>query len=216
MIKILIGIPCIDRDYKYLNNLFNFINSNINNRYKLDIIIATRKCDKNTIEFAKKCKLIKCDNYSIEGRHNVKNIAIKRNKIIKYASNNNYDYLLFLDADILPYHGFIDDLLNLKSDVAVGLYPVRWYNNKSICFTISDNKYCIKELSELNTDDRIIIAGFGCCLIEKKLFNIEVKQLKYENNDFYLDGEDFGWFKDIYEKGYMVKNLTKNITHLSI
>ena len=217
MIKILIGIPCIDRDHKYLSNLFKIINNNKNNIYILDIIIATRKCDKNTIDFAKKeCKLIKCNNYSIKGRHNVKNIAIKRNKILKYASNNNYNYVLFLDADILPYNGFINDLLNLKSDVAVGLYPVRWYENKSICFTVTNNKYCIKELEEIRDNDRIVIAGFGCCLINQKLFDIEVKQLKFENHNYYLNGEDFGWFKEVYNRGFIVKTLSNNIQHLDL
>lgn len=107
MIKLLIGIPYIDRNHKQLSNLFKIINNNKNNIYILDIIIATRKCDKNTIDFAKKeCKLIKCNNYR-------------------------------------------------------------------------------KELEEIRDNDRIVIAGFGCCLINQKLFDIEVKQLKFENHNLF-------------------------------
>jgi hypothetical protein len=40
MVKILIGILCIDRDYKYLSNLFNFINQNNSKNYKCVLYVT--------------------------------------------------------------------------------------------------------------------------------------------------------------------------------
>ena len=85
------------------------------------------------------------------------------------------------------------NLLNLKSVVSVGLYPVRWYENKSICLTNSG----IKELKDLTINDKIIIAGFGCCLIKNNCFNVLVERLYIEVDNHWFDGEDFGWFKNI-------------------
>jgi len=102
------------------------------------------------------------------------------------------------------------NLLNLKSDVSVGLYPVRWYENKSICLTNSG----IKELKDLTNNDKIIIAGFDCCLLKNNCFNVSVERLYIEIDNHWFDGEDFGWFKKIYEKGIIIRALNKEIKHI--
>ena len=212
--KILVGILCIDRDSQYLEELLKIIDENksANYKYILDVCLITRTSDKKTIKIMQKTQheLLLYDHYEIKGRHNIEHIANKRNKIISYARKNKYHALLFLDADIVPHKGFIDELLDLKSDIAVALYPVRWFYNLPCCLT--DKGF--KIMNQIQDDDKIIVAGFGCCLIKNKCFNVKAEQLRKEEGEFYLEGEDFGWFKNANKKGYIVKALKKPVRHI--
>lgn len=208
--NIIVGILGIDRDIHNLKKLIDLI--------KYDIVLITREMDLKVINFIKefrKIKLIVVPNYEIKERHNVENIAMKRQIIINYSRDNNYDYLLFCDSDMLLPDNCIEDMIeiskNNNNSIVCGIYPVVWGNGKAIIFT---NKG-LKEYKDINEKDKIIIGGFGCTLINSRFFNIPIKisSIKLNDNTF-LTGEDFGWYIELYNRNIVVKPYLKSIiTH---
>lgn len=215
MNKILIGILCIDRDHMNISKLYNSLpkqhcDSNI------DILVVTRKCDKRTIKKFNKyddVKIIQVSNYKIIGRHNIDAIIKKRGIILKYATDNNYDKLLFVDSDIVLYENILIDMekLSNESTIVCGIYPIKWANKKAIALC-TDGK--LKTFDQITPTDNLLIGGFGCCLIPKQAFNIKLECKIFELNSITLYGEDFGWFLNANTQNFVVKPLlTRIIEH---
>lgn len=53
---------------------------------------------------------------------NMQKLINSRNKILQYAVENNYDYILMMDADVIPPKNIIKELLSCKKDIISGLY----------------------------------------------------------------------------------------------
>jgi GT2 family glycosyltransferase len=122
-----------------------------------------------------------------------------RNKIIDFAVNNNYDYILMLDSDVMPPKNIIQELLNCKKDIVSGIYynyfivsgktqwlPVAWkeitekefevmtkqVNFPSFIKSHLDIKRHLTE-EEVNTNNllEVLVPSAGCMLISKKVFS---------------------------------------------
>jgi hypothetical protein len=193
--KILCGIVTIDRDAQYADALYKaLLQNNIN-----DIMVVTRITDSKSIEFWKdklpNDRLVCIDHYEIDDenkRHNMRKIAYKRNIIVKYAIDNNYTHIWFVDSDVIPTTGVLDELLRINSDIAIAAYKPKWY--PQVCVGIKDHN----DEYKLHIIDKNChgvkdckIAGFGCTLIKRKAyknFKIEVKNIKH------IYGDDIGFF----------------------
>ena len=110
-------------------------------------------------------------------------VAQNRNKIANYAIENKFDYILFIDSDIIVPPDALEKLLNQKTDIATG-----WYNcvtpegkivHSWMLFDAQNNKYVTRE-SALNIEmptpvEDVPAMGFGCVLLKTSL----LKQLPY-------------------------------------
>ncbi len=93
-----------------------------------------------------------------------------RNELVKMALNDNCDYVLFIDSDMLIPRGAIDKLLEMDVDIASGLYfskgkpylPVARVQEGDRHFFLEDFKY--------NDIMKVAGVGMGCCLIKTKVF----------------------------------------------
>ena len=156
------------------------------------------------------------------------NVADGRNNLVKIMQEGGYDYIFFVDNDVILPKNALVDLLSIGQQFCVGTYPRKeigtltkpnpWttlYNHNERNRTI----YCPTFLAfdKLPKDQVINVdcCGFGCTLIRKDLFD-EIEQPWFffaheeckEQWGEYCIGEDM-WFcrkvikagKDIYAHG---------------
>jgi hypothetical protein len=210
--SVLIGIVCINRDSDLCERLYKSI---LDNGGK-DIIIVTRKTDDKIIDFWKsRCKIIRTiPHYEISGRHNMQKIAEKRNIVIKYARKNKYNSVWFIDSDIIPTQGVLNELKKTKMAVCIAPYKVKWEGE--VCVGISSDKPPFVKVHAINEEDKTvprkecIIGGFGCTLIKKEAFKqkIEYKDLVNPVTGHKVEGEDIGFFLNCYKNGIKCEYLT--------
>ncbi len=207
--NVLTGIVCIDRDADLSRPLyFALLENNVN-----DIMVVTRETDKHTIQFWKdKATVVTIPHYEINGRHNMDKIAQKRQLVINYAKKK-YDAIWFVDSDLIPSKGILNELIKTNKDVCLAPYRVKWVG--SPCIGIRSNEYPYVKLHVITDEDKnydrlpFIIGGFACTLIKKSTFDIKVehKEIEKEIPDsppatmFVVEGEDIGFFMNCYKAG---------------
>ena len=111
--------------------------------------------------------------------------ARARNKICKLAINNNYDYILMVDSDIILPADTLIKMLNDPKPICLGCYPRK--NTKNGTFEIFKldqknyiNTFNYNEISGLNGKIEIKGGGFGCALIDVKILkNLTEPFFKY-------------------------------------
>ncbi len=134
------------------------------------------------------------------------NLVAKQEKARRLALDSGYDYLLFLEEDILPPPNAIELLLSCESDVAYSLYcfrrpPYLWSAfvvmdpDRMIGHPLTVNPSLTKSLFEKGSVIDADGVGFGCTLIkrdvlEKVPFRINYDRPHssggYSHSDFYL------------------------------
>src|SRR5258707_10741857 len=102
-----------------------------------------------------------------------------RNFCAKAAIEGNFDYLWFIDDDVLLMPEALDHLLALKSDIAAGITLIRGYPYNPMLFSFAKgrkNGPCMAEYLSLVQKDGSIrraqvldAVGFSCCLIRTYL-----------------------------------------------
>jgi len=117
-------------------------------------------------------------------------ITKARNLALKYAIEKNYDYILFIDADVLVPPDIIQKLLVHKKDIVSAIV---WVLDSNTDFPIpnawmEDGKSMPVDKIETGLV-KVERVGMGCTLISKKLFNKEFKVIRNEKGRVTL-GED--------------------------
>jgi hypothetical protein len=208
--KVLTGILYIDRDSDLSQKMYDALNEN----NVKDIMIVTRETDKKTIDFWKnKAMLVTVPHYEINGRHNMDKIAEKRQLIIDYAKKK-YDAIWFVDSDVIPTKGILNELIKTNKDICLAPYRVKWFG--SPCIGISSNEYPYVKLHKIDEEDKkenrkpFIIGGFACTLIKKSTFDIKVETKEITNSEIYVKGEDVGFFINCNNAGLKCEYLPNN------
>ena len=127
-------------------------------------------------------------------------IVRSRTILRDYAINNDYDWLLMLDQDVIPPRDVIEKLLAHKKRVICGVYygifqnklkPVAWYWDN---FYGSNNTNMFQFEHEKMQLYRLVYGffGLGCCLIHRSTLNkVEIRYVKdkdtFEDTWFALD-----------------------------
>ena len=92
-----------------------------------------------------------------------------RDAIVKVAIERNYDYIMWLDDDMVFPADVITELLKHDKDICSGLYFGRG-NYKPLIFDVkhdkTDDTYSLEQLYEYPKNSLMKVAGvgFGCCL----------------------------------------------------
>jgi len=118
-------------------------------------------------------------------------IDISRNTIAKYAMDNKFDYVFYLDSDImLPKNG-IKNLLSHDKDIVSGVYAYKQLGRNDVVlkrYTKDDPEdYDDLSVNEvIESKNRIISVdgfGFGCVLLKTEVFkNIKFPYFVYTQN----------------------------------
>ncbi len=118
--KVLVGCPtyigmkyCLSRFLERVKNLSY-------NNYEI-LIVDNSDTDEyyNLLSKEEGITVIK-DNFQSEKP--LLKVINSRNKIINYALENNFDYILMLDQDVIPTTNIIEELLKENKDLISGLY----------------------------------------------------------------------------------------------
>lgn len=194
--KILVASPTYDSmEYCVKDFLHSLKNIEYDN---YDILLVDNSRDNNFFEKLKEewdIILIKDTTNEIK---NKLRLVSSRNKIIDYAIKNNYDYILMMDADVLPPKNIIKELLKNNKDIVSGLYynyfivdgkqklnPVCWCEISDELFEKIKGKiklpdfikskadmrrFLTKEEAESNECVKVMHPSPGCMLIKRKVF----------------------------------------------
>lgn len=123
-------------------------------------------------------------------------IIENRNIIIDYCIKNNYDFLFFLDTDVIPPKDVIERLVSHDKDIAAGVYLANQVINGipkvlPVLRGLSEYKNFsrpieIREIKE-NKVFEVFGCGFGCCLIKRAV----LENVKLRFNLHLNSSEDF-------------------------
>lgn len=132
----------------------------------------------------------------------VEKITYSREMIRRYAVENNFDYIFFLDTDTIPYHkDAIQILLDHKKDVISGLYFYKNTKQPVVIDAETNTNISLAKCEDLALKREICEVwgfGFGCLLLSRRAF---------ENNAFDYDlfgeerSDDFGYCHVLEQSG---------------
>lgn len=116
-----------------------------------------------------------------------------RDAIVKTAIQRGYDYILWLDDDMVFPPDTLTKLLSHNKDICSGLYFGRG-NYKPLMFDVKydkeDDTYSLEQVLEYKQNDLMKVAGvgFGCCLTKvsvlKDIWNADIRGAKGTCFDF--------------------------------
>lgn len=139
--------------------------------------------------------------------HSIKRITDGRQRISDYAVEKGYDYLWFVDTDVVPPPDALSRLLSDRKDVVAGVYlSPRNFNGVSKIMPIvqdfaDEEGYCRPMgITEVLNDDVIEIScgGFGCTLSTREV--LEKVDMRYFEKS--MAGEDTAFFVDARDAGF--------------
>lgn len=147
-------------------------------------------------------------------------VDMARNRIGAHALSGGYDYLLFVDADVMPPPDALANLLEHDADVCTGWYvnrhaadgrrtclaglekPWKWYDADDLRAKRESGVYTL----------RVNGGGLGCCLVRTSVFDaLKFPWFVWEDVRFDRDtgevssrGEDVGFFVKLEQAGIPV------------
>lgn len=116
--------------------------------------------------------------------------AQARNKCAKEALEYNFDYLMFVDSDVILPDDAMVNMLQGDADIVLGIYPRKnTTTGQTEIFLPGVKDFTDRNnlnLADIPNQDRIAIkgGGLGCALIKCSLFNkLEYPYFKYVEYD---------------------------------
>ncbi|MAG77794.1 hypothetical protein CL616_00340 [archaeon] len=213
--KILVGCPTCDL-YEYcLDEYLQTVRNLTYPNYDLLIIDNSKNPD-----YHKKIKQAIKDDF-IEPA--VKRIVNSRNKLRKYALENNYDYFLSLEQDVIPPKDIIEQLLK-HNKKAISAVVFNKFNNNLLPMIWKENEKKLKfyQIEELEPPrlEKIRTSSLSCILIHKNI--LKKIEFRYEKDKNCFD--DMFFCNDLKKEGFSLyvdtsikcKHLIKNKTWKNI
>ena len=212
MKKVLIGAPCAAyKDYS-LNDYFQMIATQTYEEYDV-VLCVNGNTDEETHEFKtlmeqyewrtcagviKKPVVLELLNSQAVSR-NIR-IGYAREKIRRYALDNGYDALLFLDTDTIPlFKDFVNRLLSWDVDAVSGLYHYKQTRQPIIIdentATNMTELECAKAYNS-NKLKKIMACGFGCIMLQRTALQVAFSMSDWGPNV----GEDIGYCRVLYKQ----------------
>jgi len=169
---------------------------------------------------------------------NILRLISSRNKIIKYALENNYDYILMMDSDVIPPKNILKELLLSNKDIVSGLYynyfninnkltyaPVAWTSLTPEEFREIKSKiqlpsfikshldlrvHLTEEQANSNNLFEVLIPSAGCMLIKKEVFSlINYTLLDTSEQNNIKTGDEIGFLLNARKNGFQIYCNTK-------
>jgi len=215
MAKILIGVVTYGKQRYCLDEFLHCLK---NQSVKADILFVV-----NNGESAYASLLRSNDVEAIEdpkkAETRIDKILNGRKHIREYALQNEYDYLFFVDSDIMLPLRALEALLATKTDVATGVYlNAHKRDGKTIIAPVLykdlGNGTCQQFTYEGTVDKKLLevgAAGFGCTLITKKVLEaVDFRTISSSASG----GEDIAFYVDARSKGFKtIANTFVKCTH---
>ena len=206
--KILISILSIDRDANFIEKIYDPIKSHLS-KQNIDLLIICREIDKQCQEkwkkICNKCIIKTIKNYSILGRYNMDKICEKRNIAKNHAKENNYDYLWFIDSDVIVNENSLEVMIKgceqYNADVCTIPGFIKNWNHVAIG-VFENNSYQIRTASQDTKQGIKYKEGggwMGCTLIKNTVFHIPFIIVNYNN----VIAEDRGFMISVHQNNFL-------------
>ena len=134
-----------------------------------------------------------------------------RDMIAKFAVEKDYDYILFVDSDIVFDAECLNKLLEHDTDIVTGLYITRRGEEKNVAYTsvITGRRWPKREAKLIHDNkstgyDEIAACGFGFCLIKTEVIKNMSKRYKSLFEPFKCVGEDIAFCLRAKKCGYRI------------
>jgi len=201
--RVIVGCVTHCKDECYLNDFLDAIRSQDYGNFDI-LFVETGGDDDYTARLRGTGAIVlKCEG---ELKHRIERITYGRNAVREHAIRKGYDYVWFVDTDVLPPQDALSRMLSDKKDITAGLCLVSV--NVEGATKILPNVYRLGEedcivplpLGDVMNDDvmEISCAGFGCVLLSSKVL-AEVKFRFFQGS---MAGEDIAFFNDARGKGF--------------
>src|SRR3989338_6269245 len=207
--KVLVGCPTSDYHKYCLSDYKESVKNLSYNNYS--VVLVDNSYDKDYYKNLEdsQTRVIKC-TYSESARDR---IVRSRNILRDIALNENYDYFLSLEQDVIPPNDVIEKLLRHKKDIVSGVYfgqytrgnqkrllPMLWVAKKDDPTKI---RYVPLALNYVNSGDffKVDLSGLGCILISRKV--LENINFKY-NSGLKKQFDDISFCIDARNKGFEI------------
>ena len=198
--KILVGCPtsnhkeyCIEEYAEAIKNL-TYLN--------YDILLVDNS---QTEEYSKKLQKlgleVKRDKYLERARER---IVHSRNILREYALENNYDYFLSLEQDVIPPKDVLEQLLQHGKEVVTGVYFTKYTIQgkpvlKPLLWKAKGKTLEFVEEEKIIQPQLIIVkaSGLGCVLISREVLEKISFRLSEENTTY----DDMTFCEDLHKQG---------------
>ena len=234
--KILVAAPTYQR-MQYCQK--QFLKSIISLDYGNYDVLIVDNSEKNTnFNELNKNKNIKVIWDKSDQKNKLLSLVNSRNKILNYAIDNNYDYILMMDSDVIPPENIIQGLLECNKDIVSGLYynyfivdgktkymPVAWTALTKEEFEEIKQKIQLPDFIKSHLDLRahlteqeadseklleVVIPSAGCMLIKRNVFEkIKYGLIDTQNMNNIKTGDDIGFILNARKEGFKVYCYTK-------
>ena len=201
--KILVSIITIDRDAYAIEKVHHAI-KHLFDRENIYFLVVCRdsdiECQQKWRNLVPKIKLITVPHYNIVKRHNMQNVCNKRNIALNYAKENNFDYLFFIDSDIIVQKDTLEILLTgcekYHADVCSIPYAVKWLGY--IVTGVQNGHYYNYITIDCDESQEVTYEKgggcMGCTLIKSTVFHIPFNVQSLRIKGRIVTGEDIGFF----------------------
>ena len=134
-----------------------------------------------------------------------------RDSIAQYAVENDYDYILYADSDMIFSSEDLKRLVAHDTDIVSGLYVTRRGENKNVCYKkiITRRRFPYRQ-PELIVDPStsgyapVAACGFGFCLIKTSVVKTMLKRYKSLFEPKWGVGEDIAFCIRAKKCGYQI------------
>ncbi|MBU0761046.1 MAG: glycosyltransferase [Nanoarchaeota archaeon] len=231
-LKVLVASPLFDGMKYCIKEFLNSMRALSYDNYSILLVDNSRQEDFfNELKKETGVKVIKDDtNETVSKRR----LISSRNKILQYAINENFDYVLMMDTDVIPPKNIISELLNCKKDIVTGLYfnnfqssgkikllPVAWAFitprefeeiTRDLNFgpLVKSNLDLRRHLTSKEAESgelfKVKYGSAGCMLLSKKVF----EKVRYGLLDVTVStSDDIYFFEKAREAGFEIYCYTK-------
>ena len=226
MAKVLVAAPVYEGMAYCLNEFIESLGSLDYPDFKILLIDNSRT--KKFFRQIKQLLGVKVIHDDTEEEKNILRVVSSRNKILDYAKEKNYDYLLMMDSDVMVPPNLLKDLIEDDKDVVSGIYfnpfqvdgfvrmmPVCWKGIDSETWEEVKRKNLNQGIIQKKEDVRryltegeiksgevqeVSVPSAGCLLLSKKAIRSGAKYGLLTESVHTTD--DIYFFKELKEKGF--------------
>ena len=199
MVKVLAGCPTSNRKKYCLKEYIESVKSLSFPSYDI-LLVDNSENEDYYNEIKKELPCVKSKFYEAARKSIIESRNILREKVL----NENYDYFLSLEQDVIPPKDIIESLLKTGKKVVSGLYfyivdnelmPMAWGRY--------DEKHAVRlKLSDVEDEKliEVITAGLGCCLIHRSV----LEKIKFRYVEEKEPFDDVWFCEDARKEGFSV------------
>jgi GT2 family glycosyltransferase len=126
-----------------------------------------------------------------------------RNKIVQYALDNDYEYIMWVDSDVIVPQDIVDKLIKHNKSIVSGIYMTIGKDELPRVVHNVETETAYEPMSEDMVDTGLQQAsqiGFGCVLTKIDIFNKVRFRCERYDTGFIRYGEDYCFSNDIWLK----------------